>query len=68
MPWGNGSWTAPATQTLARRFRSFVLETGLMLRLRPMPTLWGFTAPRLGLSYRFAGEFSGIRFVIGETL
>jgi hypothetical protein len=39
-----------------------------MLRLRPMPTIWGFTAPRLGLSYRFAGEFSGFRFVIGETL
>jgi hypothetical protein len=45
----------------------FVLETGLMMRLRPMPTLWGFTAPRLGISYRFAGDFSGFRFVIGET-
>jgi hypothetical protein len=46
----------------------FVLETGVMLRLRPMPTILGFTAPRLGFSYRFAGEFSGFRFVIGETL
>lgn len=45
----------------------FVVEAGLMLRLRPMPTIWGFTAPRLGFSYRFADEFSGIRFVIGET-
>jgi hypothetical protein len=44
-----------------------VVETGLMLRLRPMPSIWGIAAPRLGLSYRFADELSGWRFVIGET-
>jgi hypothetical protein len=58
----------PGNDRLGDAIPEFVLETGLMLRLRPMPTIWGFTAPRLGFSYRFAGEFSGFRFVIGETL
>ena len=52
-----------ATEVLSQ----FVFETGVMMRLRPMPTIFGFTAPRLGISYRFAGDFSGFRFVIGET-
>jgi hypothetical protein len=52
-----------ATESLSQ----FVFETGVMMRLRPMPTIFGFTAPRLGISYRVAGDFSGFRFVIGET-
>jgi hypothetical protein len=69
-PYVMGEWfmDRPGNADFGVAIPRFVLETGLMLRLRPMPTLWGFTAPRLGLSYRFAGEFSGIRFVIGETL
>jgi hypothetical protein len=69
-PFAMGEWfmNRPGNAALGAAIPEFVFETGVMLRLRPMPTLWGFTAPRLGLSYRFAGEFSGIRFVIGETL
>jgi hypothetical protein len=69
-PFVMGEWfmDRPGNADFGAAMPRLVLETGLMLRLRPMPTLWGFTAPRLGLSYRFAGDFSGIRFVIGETL
>lgn len=57
----------PGAPGAAATLPQFVIETGLMMRLRPMPSLWGISAPRLGLSYRFAGDFSGFRFVIGET-
>ena len=69
-PFAMAEWfmDRPGNERLGAAIPQLVLETGLMLRLRPMPTLWGFTAPRLGFSYRFAGEFSGFRFVIGETL
>ncbi|MEO8308196.1 MAG: hypothetical protein ABI616_09165 [Pseudomonadota bacterium] len=69
-PFAMGEWfmDRPGNDKLGAAIPRFTLETGLMLQLRPMPSIWGFTAPRLGLSYRFAGEFSGFRFVIGETL
>jgi hypothetical protein len=65
-----GEWfmDRPKVEGIGVAMPRFVLETGLMLRLRPMPTLWGITAPRLGISYRFAGGYSGFRLVIGETL
>jgi hypothetical protein len=41
-------------------------ETGLMFGLNPMYQVWGITVPRLGIGYRFAGQYSGWRLVIGE--
>jgi hypothetical protein len=41
------------------------LETGLALGTRPVWHVWRMPMPRLGISYRFAGDLSGIRFVIG---
>jgi hypothetical protein len=69
-PFVMGEWfmKRPGNPDLGAALPQFVLETGVMLRLRPMPSLWGITAPRLGLSYRFAGGYSGFRLVIGETL
>jgi hypothetical protein len=69
-PFVMGEWfmKRPGNANFGAALPQFVLETGLMLRLRPMPSLWGISAPRLGISYRFAGGYSGVRFVIGETL
>jgi hypothetical protein len=40
-------------------------EFGFTLASRPRVKLWRFDAPRLGFGYRFAGELSAWRFVIG---
>jgi hypothetical protein len=40
-------------------------ETGLAFGTRPRWRVWKIPLPRLGISYRFAGDLSGIRFVIG---
>lgn len=40
-------------------------EAGLSIGLNPMPKLFGFDLPRLGLGYRLAGDFPGWRLVIG---
>jgi hypothetical protein len=65
-----GDWfiEPPHSPIAGRPVVSLQGEIGLMLGLRPMPTVFGFTAPRLGLSYRFAGELSGWRLVIGAPL
>jgi hypothetical protein len=69
-PFAMAEWfmNRPGNDKFGAAIPQFVFETGVMLRLRPMPSIWGISAPRLGFSYRFAGEFSGFRFVIGETL
>jgi hypothetical protein len=40
-------------------------ETGLAFGTRPRWSIWKIPLPRLGISYRLAGDLSGIRFVIG---
>jgi hypothetical protein len=40
-------------------------EFGFTLATRPRYRIWRFDAPRLGFGYRFAGELSAWRFVIG---
>jgi len=40
-------------------------EAGLTLGLNPMPRLFGFDLPRIGIGYRLAGDFPGWRLVIG---
>ena len=40
-------------------------EAGLTLGLNPMPRLFGFDLPRIGLGYRLAGDFPGWRLVLG---
>jgi len=40
-------------------------EAGLTIALNPMPQLFGYDLPRLGLGYRLAGDFPGWRLVIG---
>src|SRR5688572_7509698 len=41
------------------------LEAGVMLGVRPMWQVRGFTLPRIGLGYRVAGNLSAWRIVIG---
>jgi hypothetical protein len=41
------------------------LEAGVILGTHPELKVWRLPLPRLGISYRFAGDLSGIRFVIG---
>ncbi len=41
------------------------LEAGFTLATRPRVKIWKFDAPRLGFGYRYAGDISGWRFVIG---
>jgi hypothetical protein len=44
----------------------FQAEFGFTLATRARFKIWRFDAPRLGFGYRFAGELSAWRFVIGE--
>jgi hypothetical protein len=69
-PFALGEWFAdrPHKALVGVGLPAFQAETGLMFGLKPMPKLWRFAAPRLGISYRFAGEISGWRLVIGEPL
>jgi hypothetical protein len=41
------------------------LESGFIVGFRPSWQIWGVPLPGLGLSYRFAGDLSSVRFVIG---
>jgi hypothetical protein len=41
------------------------LEAGVVLGTRPGWRLWRVPMPRVGLSYRFAGDLSSVRFVLG---
>ena len=58
----------PRIDTANAGFDGVQGEVGVMLGLVPMPDIFGITLPRLGLSYRFAGEFSGWRIVFGGPL
>ena len=58
----------PRIDTTSAGFERVQGEVGVMLGLVPMPDIFGITLPRLGLSYRFAGEFSGWRIVFGGPL
>jgi hypothetical protein len=41
------------------------LETGMVFGARPAWTIWKIPLPRIGLSYRFAGDVSAVRLVLG---
>ena len=41
------------------------LETGIVFGARPEWKIWKIPLPRVGLSYRFAGDLSAVRFVLG---
>ena len=41
------------------------IEAGFTLASRPRVKIWKFDAPRLGFGYRYAGNISGWRFVLG---
>ncbi len=41
------------------------LETGVVFGARPEWRIWKIPLPRVGLSYRFAGDVSAVRFVLG---
>jgi len=45
---------------------AFQAEFGFTFATRARFKIWRFDAPRLGFGYRFAGELSAWRFVIGE--
>lgn len=67
---GIGEWIfdTPQLQVPGTDFEPLQAEVGVMLGLAPMPEIRGIKLPRLGISYRFAGDFSGWRFVIGGPL
>ncbi len=56
----------PSASALGIARRAVQLETGLMFGVSPMWQIHGITLPRLGISYRVAGEFSGWRLSIGD--
>ncbi len=56
----------PSASALGIARRAVQLETGVMFGVSPMWTIHGFALPRLGVSYRVAGEFSGWRLSIGD--
>jgi hypothetical protein len=68
--YGIGEWVfdPPQTAVPGKEVARLQLEVGLMLGLDPMPEIWGVSLPRLGFSYRFAGDFSGWRLVFGGPL
>lgn len=41
------------------------LEAGIVFGARPAWKIWKIPLPRVGLSYRFAGDVSAVRFVLG---
>lgn len=54
--------TGPTTGTDVPRTQ---LETGVVFGARPAWKIWRIPLPRVGLSYRFAGDLSSVRFVLG---
>jgi hypothetical protein len=50
----------------ARRREPLQAEIGFTFATRARIKIWRFDAPRLGFGYRFAGDLSAWRFVIGE--
>jgi hypothetical protein len=56
----------PSASALGIARRAVQLETGVMFGFAPMWRIRGIPFPRLGISYRVAGEFSGWRLSIGD--
>ncbi len=54
--------TGPATGIDVPRTQ---LETGVVFGTLPQWRIWKIPLPRVGLSYRFAGDLSAVRFVLG---
>lgn len=54
--------TGPATGIDVPRTQ---LETGIAFGARPAWKIWKISLPRVGLSYRFAGDVSAVGFVLG---
>jgi hypothetical protein len=69
-PFGIGEWVfdPPVPTVPDKEIARLQLEVGVMLGLEPMPEVFGITMPRIGVSYRFAGDFSGWRLVLGGPL
>lgn len=56
----------PSASALGIARQALQFETGVMLGVSPMWQIHGITLPRIGISYRFAGAFSGWRLGIGD--
>jgi len=56
----------PTVPVLNHHQQPVQAELGFTFATRPRFKIWRFDAPRLGFGYRFAGDLSGWRFVIGE--
>lgn len=57
---------APSGPASGISARTLQFEGGVMLGLNPMYQFWGVAMPRIGISYRAAGQLSGWRLVLGE--
>lgn len=56
----------PTVPVVDGREEPLQAELGFTFATRARFRIWKFDAPRLGFGYRFAGDLSGWRFVIGE--
>jgi hypothetical protein len=56
----------PTVPVVDQRQQPLQAELGFTFATRARFKIWRFDAPRLGFGYRFAGDLSGWRFVIGE--
>jgi hypothetical protein len=56
----------PSASALGITRQALQFETGVMLGVSPMWQIHGITLPRIGISYRIAGAFSGWRLSIGD--
>jgi hypothetical protein len=56
----------PTVPVVNQRQQPLQAELGFTVATRARFKIWRFDAPRLGFGYRFAGDLSGWRFVIGE--
>jgi hypothetical protein len=57
---------APIPPVAGAQRETLQWEVGAMLGTQPAVKMWRFDAPRLGIGYRSAGEFSGWRIVLGR--
>lgn len=56
----------PTVPVVNGREEPLQVELGFTVATRARFRIWKFDAPRLGFGYRYAGDLSGWRFVIGE--
>ena len=56
---------APRGALIGTQLADVTLEAGLTFNWSPLPRVWRFDWPRLGISYREAGILSGWRIVFG---